>query len=192
VLDFSFDLLGAVDVKGMRAEVRQFARLPTYERTWEAPSHILSFRMTPGASLWTRRVSKRPTAYAPMGPLAYRPRSAVWECKSNGSPTISVMSIFDDETLAAPRWGSVEPVVIDELAMIELMRLLHDEVRAPGFASTAMVESISELLRIKLIRLAEAGAEQAEAGALESGWIVMIRDYVAAQRGRSPSVTELG
>jgi AraC family transcriptional regulator len=190
-MDLSFDLLGAVQVPGMRAEVRQFASLPTYERTWEAPSHILSYRMTPASALWTRRVSRHPTAYAPLGPLAYRPRSATWECKSNGCATRTVMSIFDDETLLSARWADAEPVTIEELSMMELMRLLHDEVRCPGFASTAMVESIAELLRIKLVRLAQGREQADEPRKLDRSRVGLIRDYVAAQKGRSPSVAEL-
>jgi AraC family transcriptional regulator len=190
-MDLAFDLLGAVEVPGMRAEVRQFASLPTYERTWEAPAHILSYRMTPAAALWTRRVSRQPASYAPLGPLAYRPRSAVWECKSNGCATRTVMSIFDDEILAAARWGNAEPVSIEELSMMELMRLLHDEIRSPGFASTTMVESIAELLRVKLVRLAQARDEAEPEAGLERSWVGLIRDYVAAQKGRSPSVAEL-
>ena len=76
--------------------------------------------------------------------------------------------------------------------MIEMMRLLHDEIRSPGFASAAMVESISELLRIKLHRLGDKPAEDGAArGGLGKNDLALIHDYIEAQSGRSPSVTEL-
>jgi AraC family transcriptional regulator len=73
-----------------------------------------------------------------------------------------------------------------------MMQLLHDEIRTPGFASAAMVESISEVLRVKLGRLmrlpAGAADESPPLGKLD---IALIHDYIDAQKGRSPSVTEL-
>jgi AraC family transcriptional regulator len=76
--------------------------------------------------------------------------------------------------------------------MIQLMQLLHDEICTPGFASTAMVESISEVLRIKLARLMRLpdglAAESPPLGKLD---IALVHDYIEAQNGRSPSVTEL-
>lgn len=77
--------------------------------------------------------------------------------------------------------------------MIEMMRLLHDEIRAPGFASTAMVESISELLRVKLCRLGKKSEEKSSARRPSLGHsdIARIHEYIEAQVGRSPSVTEL-
>lgn len=191
MFDVSFDLLGSVEVTGMRAEVRQFSRLPTYERTWEAPAHILSYRMTPGSTLWTRRAGKHAPDYTPMGPLAFRPRSAVWECKSNGQPVLTVMSVFSDNSLPVTPPDDAEPLAIDDFAMMELMRLLHDEIRAPGFASTALVESVGEILRVKLTRLASPPGQARGCLSLQRGMITRIRDYVAAQRGRSPSVAEL-
>lgn len=190
-MDVSFELLGAVDVGNMRAEVRLFPAVPAEEHTWAAPAHILSYRLTPGTELWTRCIAKRSTGYVPQGPLAFRPRAAVWECKSNGRPTLTVMSFFKDDSLPPPKEAEREPLTLEDLPMMEMMRLLHDEIRAPGFASTAMVESIAEMLRIKLTRL--AGAREAPAGgaAFGPGEIALIHDYIEAQKGRSPSVAEL-
>jgi AraC family transcriptional regulator len=76
--------------------------------------------------------------------------------------------------------------------MIELMRLLHDEIRTPGFASTAMIESISEILRIKLSRLGATSNEcAARAAGLGKFDLDLIHDYIESQSGRSPSVEEL-
>ena len=76
--------------------------------------------------------------------------------------------------------------------MTEMMRMLHDEIRTPSFASAAMVESIGELLRIKLARLTKTHSDaKVESAGLGKSDIALIRDYVEAQNGRSPSVTEL-
>jgi AraC family transcriptional regulator len=76
--------------------------------------------------------------------------------------------------------------------MIEMMRALHDEIRTPGFASTAMVESIGEALRIKLARVSlDQGEGAADIAAFGRPEMAVIHDYIDAQNGRSPSVTEL-
>jgi len=76
--------------------------------------------------------------------------------------------------------------------MIEMMRLLHDEIRTPGFATAAMIESISEFLRIKLSRLTRTSGDAVpEPSAFGKSDIALIHDYIEAQSGRSPSVTEL-
>ena len=76
-----------------------------------------------------------------------------------------------------------------DAVMIELMRLLADEVLEQGFASTSIIESIGDILRIKLIRNQEAHSESsAPFGPIQ---INRVTDYIYAQSGRTPSVTEL-
>jgi len=174
----------------MRAEVRLFRRTPANQRTWTAPSNVLTFRFSPGNTVWTRAISQQ-AGFIPDGPLTFRPRSASWESKTNGLPFRCIIAHFD-----APLSSGEECVgsacSIADLSMIQMMQLLHDEIRAPGFASAAMVESITEVLRIKLSRLSEPSSAPAAAspplGRLD---IALIHDYIEAQRGRSPSVTEL-
>jgi AraC family transcriptional regulator len=192
-----FESLGTVQVPGVRVEVRRFSRMPASRRIWTAPSNILTFRFAPRNAVWTRPISQR-TEFIPSGPLTFRPRSATWETKSNGSPVLCVMAKFDcalwptGECEAYASSSSEHACSIEDLSMIEMMRLLHDEIRAPGFASTAMVESISEVLRIKLSRLLKAPDDDAsESVALGKLDIALIHDYIEAQSGRSPSVTEL-
>jgi AraC family transcriptional regulator len=191
-----FVSLGIVQVPGMRVEVRRFSRMPASRRIWTAPSNILTFRFAPRNALWTRPISQ-PTEFIPSGPLTFRPRSATWETKSNGSPVLCVMAKFDSALWPTGEYEAYASKTehacsIEDLSMIEMMRLLHDEIRAPGFASTAMVESISEVLRIKLSRLLKAPDDDAsESVALGRLDIALIHDYIEAQSGRSPSVTEL-
>lgn len=185
-----YETLGAVQAPGMRAEVRLFSRSPAGQRTWTAPSNVLTFRFSPGNTVWTRATSGQ-TGFIPDGPLTFRPRSAKWESRTNGLPFRCVMAHFD-----APL-SPVEEYVggacsIKDLSMIQLMQLLHDEIRTPGFASTAMIESISEVLRIKLSRLLRPSTESAAAApGLRKLDIALVHDYIEAQSGRSPSVTEL-
>jgi AraC-like DNA-binding protein len=171
-LPFEFQLLGTVQAIGMRAEVRLFSRSPADRHVWTALRDILTFRFAPRNVCW--------------------PRSSSWETKSNGAPVLHVMAAFDKPLSAAAQYEH-GPCIIDDLSMIEMMRLLHDEIRSPGFASTAMVESISELLRIKLCRLGkksddDSAAQPAGFGKADIG---LIHEYIEAQSGRSPSVTEL-
>jgi AraC-like DNA-binding protein len=185
-----YEMLGAVRAPGMRAEVRLFPRGSAGQRTWTAPSNVLTFRFSPGNTVWTRATSQR-TGFIPDGPLTFRPRSASWESKTDGLPFRCVMAHFDATLLSAEDCvGSA--CSIDDLSMIQMMQLLHDEIRTPGFASTALVESISEVLRIKLARLSRPSsgpsAEPPPLGRLD---IALIHDYIEAQRGSSPSVTEL-
>jgi len=185
-----YETLGAVHSPGMRAEVRLFCRTPPGQRTWTAPSNVLTFRFSPGNTVWTRATSQQARFIAD-GPLTFRPRSASWESKNNGLPFRCVMAHFDAQLSSADECvgGACS---IQDLSMIQMMQLLHDEIRTPGFASAAMVESISEMLRIKLSRLSRpANAPEAASAGLGKLDIALIHDYIEAQRGRSPSVTEL-
>jgi AraC-like DNA-binding protein len=185
-----YEMLGAVQVPGMRAEVRLFPRSPAGQGTWTAPSNVLTFRFSPGNTVWTRAISEQ-TSFIPDGPLTFRPRSARWESRTNGLPFRCVMAHFDAPPSSAEEYVANACSILD-LSMIQMMQLLHDEIRTPGFASTAMVESISEVLRIKLARLSKpSSGPAAELPALGKLDIALIHDYIEAQRGRSPSVTEL-
>jgi AraC-like DNA-binding protein len=186
----SYETLGAVQAPGMQADVRLFRRTPASQGTWTAPSNVLTFRFSPGNTVWTRAISQQ-RGFIADGPLTFRPRAASWESRTNGLPFRCVIARFD-----APLSCSEEFVAsacsIEDLSMIQMMQLLHDEIRTPGFASTAMVESISEMLRIKLARLLSLPGDRApESPPLGKLDIALIHDYIEAQNGRSPSVTEL-
>jgi AraC-like DNA-binding protein len=173
----------------MRADVRVFPRTPASQETWTAPSNVLTFRFSPGNTVWTRAMSQR--GFIPDGPLTFRPRAANWESKSNGLPFRCVVAHFDIPLSYSEEFAA-SACSIEDLSIIQMMQQLHDEIRTPGFASTAMVESISEVLRIKLARLLRLpGGPAAESPPLGKLDIALIHDYIDAQNGRSPSVTEL-
>jgi AraC-like DNA-binding protein len=126
------------------------------------------------------------------GPLTFRPRSSSWETKSNGAPVLHVMAAFDGSVSPAAQYAD-GPCSVEDLSMIEMMRLLHDEIRTPGFANTAMIESIGEILRIKLSRLGDSSMEDSRSPAASLGKIdlELVHEYIESQSGRSPSVEEL-
>jgi AraC-like DNA-binding protein len=188
---FEFQLLGSVQAANMRAEVRLFSRSPAQQQVWIAPWDILTFRFAPRNTVWARPASKQ-SEFRPSGPLTFRPRSSSWETKSNGAPVLHIVAKFDAPLSPATPYEE-GPYSIDDLSMIEMMGLLHDEIRSPGFSSAAMVESISELLRIKLCRLGKKPEDNASTrgSGLGKSDITLIHDYIEAQSGRSPSVTEL-
>lgn len=123
--------------------------------------------------------------------MTFRPFAASWESKTNGLPFRCVIAHFDTPLPCSEEFVA-SACSIEDLSMIQAMQLLHDEIRMPGFASTAMVESISEVLRIKLARLSRPPQGRAgESSPLGKLDIALIHDYIEAQNGRSPSVTEL-
>jgi AraC-like DNA-binding protein len=170
--------------------VRSSPRTAASHGIWTAPTNVLTFRFSPGNTFWTRPTSKQ-VDFKRGGPLTFRPLAASWETKSNGAPVLSVVIHFG----AALHPGSEcdgDPCDIQDLSMIEMMRLLHNEIRTPGFASTAMVESISEVLHIKLSRLMRSPDEnESESGKFGKSQLALIHDYIDSQSGTSPSVEEL-
>jgi AraC-like DNA-binding protein len=189
----SFETLGAVQTPGMSVTLRSYAPMEPSQRSWTTPHHILTYRCTSGATLLTRQLDNAVSDFVPEGPLTYRPRGARWETISNGAALTCVVARFDDMPSSAENAGVGRGVcTVSDLSMIEMMRLLHDEIRAPGIASAAMIESIGEVLRIKLSRLSAEKLASSEPSAA-FGWseIALIHDYIEAQNGRSPSVTEL-
>jgi AraC-like DNA-binding protein len=174
----------------MQADVRLFRRTPASQGTWTSPSNVLTLRFSPGNTVWTRAISPQ-RGFIPDGPLTFRPFAASWESKTNGLPFRCVIAHFDTPLPCSEEFVA-SACSIEDLSMIQAMQLLHDEIRMPGFASTAMVESISEVLRIKLARLSRPPQGRAgESSPLGKLDIALIHDYIEAQNGRSPSVTEL-
>lgn len=187
----SFELLGRVRTAGMLAEVRHFSQVNPNQKIWSSPAHILTYRCSPGTSLLTRPISDgRAIDFTPEGPLTFRPRSAQWESISNGSERECVLVRFTD--MLCPREQfEADPCSVHDSSMIEMMRLLRGEICAPSFASAAMVESVGEVLRIKLSRLGDRRDADSDGAAFVPVELDMIHDYIDAQNGRSPSVTEL-
>lgn len=187
----TFELLGSADVAGMRADVRRYSSSPSRdERIWTAPTNFLSYQHRPGVKVWGRQVVGVATDYMCEGPLTYRPRSAQWQTRTNGRPQTIVKAAFDTPMAGVAEFYA-EYCSINDVFMIELMRLLHNELCSPGFGNTSMLESIAELLQIKLWRLAAAPGPASEAKPLTNVELGAIREYVEAKRGAPPSVSEL-
>lgn len=189
--DVKFDLLGAVRVPGMRAEVRMFTQTPADERPVEVSANVLSLYTGPeNAGTWASKNAPSLSQVHLNGPLIFWPRSVGWKLRSAGHPSLAVVSYFDDDFL--DRRHVQKPCSVTDLAMVNVMRLLRDEIQTPGFASVAMFESIAEILRVKLSRLFGNDDDLVFGSkALRKSRLALIREYVDAQRGNSPSVTEL-
>lgn len=190
--DLKYDLLGAVETEGFRGEVRMFPGAPACELMVHAPADILSLNLLPEGVAQAPLLA-HPDRFSPLGPLAYWPRSTVTRIRSSGRPALNVVSILQG-TVPIPRAERVPRSIYDH-GLVEIMRLLHDEIRSPGFASIAMIESIAQIVRIKLARLTRDRCEPAPASesatTLSRSELALIRDYIEAQRGSSPSVNDL-
>jgi AraC family transcriptional regulator len=145
--------LGKLSVPGMHIKVRWFPEGMQNNKVWRAASNILSFSRVVGAAVEHRDVSKQPSSFQPAGPLTFWPNSAIWESRKHRSQVLTVSAYFD--TNFTPASANLNPrgILIDDFSMLEMMQILHDEVRTPGMASQELVSAISNVLRIKLSRL---------------------------------------
>jgi AraC-like DNA-binding protein len=145
--------LGKLSVPGMRIKVRWFPEGADTKKVWRAPANILSFSRVVGEAVQHRDVSKSASSFHPAGPLTFWPHSAVWESHKNRSQVLTVSAYFDTSFTSATVNRNPEGILIDDFSMLEMMQILHDEVRSPGMASHELVGAISSILRIKLSRL---------------------------------------
>lgn len=184
--------LGKFAVPGMRVKVRWFPHGANDEHVWCASSNILSFSRVVGAPVLTRNVSKDSPSFRPAGPLTFRPRSAVWESRRNGSQVLTVSSYFDADFTAARFNQEPEGMPIDDFSMVELMQILHDEIRMPGSGTHDIVSAIGKILRIKLSRLLTQQAVKPAIGKpCRSVDAAIIHGLISRASGRSPTTAEL-
>ena len=185
--------LGKLAVPGMRIKVRWFPDGVSKERVWRAPSNILSFSRVVGGPVLHRSVSKDSPGFRPAaGPLMFRPRSAVWESRTNRSQVLTVSSYFDADFTSATVNVEPEGVCIDDFSMLEMMQILHDEVRMPGLASRELVSAIGKILRIKLSRLMSQQVRSPSIGKpCRSVDVAILHGLISAASGRSPTTAEL-
>ncbi len=145
--------LGQLAVPGMRIKVRWFPEGANNGQVWHARSSILSFSRVIGEPVQHRDAAKRSSSFRPAGPLTFWPPSAVWESRRNHSQVLTVSAYFDTNFTSATVNRNPEGIRIDDFSMLEMMQILHDEVRAPGMATRELVGAIGQILRIKLSRL---------------------------------------
>jgi AraC-like DNA-binding protein len=168
----------------MRIKVRWFPGGEAQPVLCRAPSNILTFSLVQGGPVLLRNLSGGSGAFRRAGPLMFRPRASVWESRMNGSRLLTVSSYFDEDFLSPD--AEPEGIAVDDFAMLEMMQLLHDEVRQPGGASADLVQAIGSALRIKLARLMrQPGASAKPVG------LGMIRHLIEPGHGSIPKVNEL-
>jgi AraC-like DNA-binding protein len=190
--DIVCEELGGFAVPGMRIKVRWFPGGVSNSHVWRAPANILSFSRVIGEPVLHRDVSKRSSSFHPAGPLTFWPRSAVWESRKSCSQILTVSTYFDTDLPSAPSKMAPEEMSIDDFSMLEMMQILHDEVRMPGLASHDLVSAIGTILRIKLSRLMNQRSRSQHVGkSCRSVDVAMLHGLIAASKGRFPSTAEL-
>jgi AraC-like DNA-binding protein len=175
--------LGNVSVPGMRVKVRWFPEGVSDHRVWRARSNILTFSRVLGDSLPHGSGS---------GPLMFRPHSAEWNNRAHRNQVLTVSSYFDAAFTPAAAGVLREEMIIDDFSILEMMQMLHDEVRAPGAASLELVAAIGNILRIKLTRFMNQRARSPSIGKpCRSVDIAMLHGLIGAGRGHLPTTAEL-
>ncbi len=177
---------------GMRIKVRWFPEGANNKHVWRAPSNILSFTRVVGDDVQHRDVAKLPSSFRPAGPLTFWPRSAVWESRKNCGQVLTVSAYFDTSFAPAAASKSPEGILIDDFSMLEMMQILHDEVRTPGPASHELVGAISKILRIKLSRLMNQRVRTPSiTKPCRNVDVAMMHDLISHTGGRLPTTGEL-
>ena len=184
--------LGKLAVPGMRIKVRWFPAGSSNRQVWRAPSNILSFSRVVGEAVQHRDVSKHPSSVSPAGPLTFWPHSAVWESRRHCSQVLTVSAYFDTGFSSATGNRNPEGILIDDFSMLEMMQILHDEVRMPGMASYELVGSIGNILRIKLSRLMSQRVRNPSIRKpCRSVDVAIAHDLINTTSGRFPTTAEL-
>lgn len=180
--------LGKLSVPGIRIKVRWFPEGAKNKQVCRAPSNILSFTRVVGEPVLHRNISKRASTFRPAGPLTFWPRSTVWESQTNGSQLLTVSAYFDTNFPAAKANPKPDGIFIDDFSMLEMMQILHDEVRRPGLETPELVAAIGKILRIKLARLVSQQAQSPAVGKpCSSVDAAIIHGMVSASGGRFPT-----
>jgi AraC-like DNA-binding protein len=184
--------LGQLEVPGMRIKVRWFPAGANRSQVWHARSSILSFSRVIGEPVQHRDVSKPASSFRPAGPLTFWPHSAVWENRKNHSQVLTVSAYFDTSFTSATPNRSPEGIRIDDFSMLEMMQILHDEVRMPGMATHELVGAVGDILRVKLSRLmAQRARNPSIRKPCRSIDVAMIHALLDHTDGRLPTTAEL-
>jgi AraC-like DNA-binding protein len=184
--------LGNVAVPGMRIKVRWFPDGAQETKAWRAPSNILSLRRIVGEPVQHRDLSTHSSSFHSAGPLTFWPRSAVWESQRSYSPVLAVSAYFDTNFPAATVDRRPEGILVEDFSMLEMMQILHDEVRMPGEGSQDLVSAIGNVLRIKLSRLTSQRQRNPSIGKpCRSVDVAMIHSLVTTTGGHRPTTAGL-
>ena len=184
--------LGQLTVPGMRIKVRWFPAGANNQQVWHARSSILSFSRVVGKAVQHRDVARRSSSFQAAGPLTFWPQSTVWESRKNHSQVLTVSAYFDTGFKSAAVHRNSEGIRIDDFSMLEMMQILHDEVRTPGVATPELVGAIGDILRIKLSRLmSQQIASPSVRKPCRSVDGALINAVIGHGGGRLPTTTEL-
>lgn len=184
--------LGQLAVPGMRIKVRWFPAGADNRQVWHARSNILSFSRVVGEAVRHRVVAKHPSSFHPAGPLTFWPHSAVWESRENHSQVLTVSAYFDASFTSATVSRNQGGIRIDDFSMLEMMQILHDEVRTPGMATHELVGAVGDILRIKLSRLMSQQARNPSVRKpCRSVDLAMIHALISHTAGRLPTTAQL-
>jgi AraC family transcriptional regulator len=83
-------------------------------------------------------------------------------------------------------------MLIDDFSMLEMMQILHDEVRMPGLESDDLVTAIGKILRIKLSRLiSQQALNTSIRKPCRSVDVAIIHGSISTTGGRFPTIAEL-
>ena len=186
----SYVELGQLEVPGMRIKVRWFPGGATKQEIWRAPSNILTFSIALGEPALLR--SEDSPEFRPADCLMFRPQSAVWESRTSGSQMLTVSSYFDGDFTWADSETRTRAISIDDFSMLEMMQVLHDEVRRPGYASADLVSAIGSVLRIKLSRLVrQAPSTRCRTAQPRDTDIAIIQNQIRSRSGTVPTIMQL-
>jgi len=184
--------LGRLAVPGMRIKVRWFPAGANNGQVWQTRSGILSFSRVIGEAVQHRDLAKRSSSFRPAGPLTFWPPAATWESRKNHSQVLTVSAYFDTNFTSAIVNKNPQGVQIDDFSMLEMMQILHDEVRTPGMATHELVGAIGDILRIKLSRLMSQRARNPTTRKpCRSVDVAMIHAMLRNTGGRLPTTAEL-
>ncbi len=184
---------GKLSVPGIHITVRWFPDGLNDRRVWRARSNILSFSRVFGDSISQANASNEESSnFRPTGPLMFRPRSAVWNNRMQRNPVLTVSAYFDASFTSAADNAIPEEMIIEDFSILEMMQMLHDEVRMPGVASPELVTAIGNILRIKLSRFMSQREQSPSIGKpCRSVDIAMIHGLIGATSGQLPTTAEL-
>jgi AraC-like DNA-binding protein len=183
--------LGRLSVPGMRVKVRWFPQGANDERVWRASSNILSFSRVIGDPILHRDASKLGSNFRPATPVNFWPRSAVWESRRTASQILTVSAYFDTNFSSATVKMKPQGICVDDFSILEMMQLLHDEVRVPGLASHELVEAIGKILRIRLLRLVSQQARAPIGKPCRSVDAAILHGLIGNDGRRFPTTAEM-
>ncbi len=184
--------LGKFSVPGMRIKVRWFPQGVSDHRMWSARSNILSFSRTLGDCVSRAKASSASPVCRSTEPLMFRPRSAVWSNRLHKKPVLTVSSYFDADLASGALNATPQEMIVRDFSVLEMMQMLHDEVRMPGEESRELVGAIGDIIRIKLSRLMSQRARAPSlTGSCRSVDIAMIQELIGATKGHLPTTAQL-